>query len=107
PSSDETAQAPWRTERIAWGLEVGMAAELRFDPQGIPHVFYYIPSGKLIHAWRPKPNHWEKETVYEATGSFSIRIDAVLRPDGFWVSFVHWSFTDTTLFLARPNPKPA
>lgn len=106
-NTGETAEPPWRTERIAWGLEVGMAAELRFDQQGVPHVFYYIPSGKLIHAWRPKAGQWEKEVVYEATGSFSIRIDPVLRPDGFWVSFVHWSFTDTTLYLARPNPKPA
>jgi hypothetical protein len=54
-----TASGPgkntWRTEKIAWGLEVGMAAELRFDADDTAHLFYYVASGNLIHAHR-RPN---------------------------------------------------
>jgi len=94
----------WKDERIAWGLEVGMGGELRFDEKDVPHLFYYIPSGSLIHAHKPAADaKWVKRVVAEATGGFSVRISPVLRPDGFWLSFVDWNFKDTALHLARPT----
>ena len=97
----------WWTERIAWGLEVGMASELRFDDQDVPHLFYYVPSGKLVHAYRPNDHRgWQTQIIAKATGSWTIRISPVERPDGFWISYVDWTFKDTTLFLARPRAQP-
>ncbi len=102
-------EAGWKTERIAWGLEIGVAAELRFDADDRPHVFYYIPSGRLAHAYRvTNPDgsgSWKKEVVADATGSFTVRIDAELRDEGFWVSYVDWNFSNTSLFLASPLGK--
>jgi hypothetical protein len=92
----------WKDERVAWGLEVGMGSELRFDDRDLPHLFYYIPSGKLIHAHKTG-GKWVKRVVADATGGFSVRISPVLRPDGFWISFVDWRFKDTALHLARPT----
>ncbi len=93
----------WKDERVAWGAEVGMGGELRFDDGDVPHLFYYIPSGRLIWAHKPgAAREWVKQVVAEATGGFSVRISPVLRPDGFWLSFVDWSFKDTALHLARP-----
>ncbi|MEE8409379.1 MAG: hypothetical protein V3T05_07225, partial [Myxococcota bacterium] len=85
----------WKHERVAWGLEVGMGGELRFDTDDVPHMFYYLPSGKLIHAKKPAGSEWQKEVVAEVNGGFSVRISPVLRRDGFWISFVDWNFTDT------------
>ncbi|MCK5688094.1 hypothetical protein KAI87_02430, partial [Myxococcota bacterium] len=93
----------WKTERIAWGLEVGMASELRFGHDGLPHLFYYVASGKMIHAVRTKAGVWDKKKIYDAGGGFSVEISPVLRKDGFWLTFVAWTLKDTTLFLARPD----
>lgn len=94
----------WKTERLAWGLEIGMAGELRFDSNDVPHLFYYVPSGRLIHAHRPSGGEWKKVRVAEASAGFSVRISPVLRPDGFWVTFVDWRFGRTSLLLGRPGP---
>jgi hypothetical protein len=94
--------APWQTERIAWGLEVGMASELRFDAAGVAHLFYYVPSGRLVHASRGSAG-WDKTVVREAVGSYSVRIDVQARPEGFWLSFVNWNFTAAELWVAAPD----
>jgi hypothetical protein len=91
----------WKTESVAWGLEVGMASELRFDKAGQAHIFYYIPSGRLIHAHRTKEKLWDKVAAAAATGSFSVSIDVRQKGDGFWLSYVHWTFSDTRLYMAR------
>ena len=96
----------WKSENIAWGLEVGMASELRFDANNQPHVFYYLPSGKLIHAMRNTQGKWTKQLVYEATGGFTVRIDPHLRQDGIWLSFVDWGFKDLTLLLGQKSTAP-
>lgn len=96
-------QKQWRTENIAWGHDVGMAAELRFDHHGNANVFYYVPSGRLAHARRRAPGHWDKRSVKEATGGFSARIGVVLRPEGFWLTFLDWKVTQSILYLARPQ----
>jgi len=99
----------WHIETIAWGLEIGMASQLRFDPAGLPHVFYYTLQGKLMEAKRPQaaalgPAKWHKFVLTHATGSFSVNIDPQWRSDGFWISFVNWTFKDTELLLAHPGP---
>lgn len=92
----------WRDERVAWGLEVGMGGELRFDANDELHLFYYVPSGRLVHAHRDANGTWNKKVIAKATGGFSVRINPLLRPDGrFWVSFVDWNFRDTALYLSR------
>ncbi|MBI3179016.1 MAG: hypothetical protein HYZ27_05105, partial [Deltaproteobacteria bacterium] len=93
----------FESERLTWGVEVGMASELRFDEHDTAHLFYYTPSGKLIHASRPKSGGWSYETVAPATGGYSVRISPALLDGRFWVSFVDWSFKDTTLRLARQS----
>lgn len=102
----EPGENGWLTERVAWGLEIGMAAELRFDGEDVPHLFYYIPSGRLAHAFKPHGGEWTKEVVSEAVGSFTVRIDPVIRPDGIWLSFIHWTFKDIILRLAKPSATP-
>ena len=100
----KTSGRAWMTESIAWGLEVGMASELRFDEKSLPHLFYYIPSGKLIYAHKPSDEQsWLKRPIADATGSFSISIDSKLRKEGFWISYVNWTFRDTLLHVARPH----
>ncbi|MEZ4270124.1 MAG: hypothetical protein R3C68_01400 [Myxococcota bacterium] len=106
PTISKEEPSPWEIERVAWGPEIGMASELRYDADGIPHLFYYIPSGKLIHAVRKQPGDWKRQVIEQAVGSWTVRIDAVLRPEGFWVSFVDRQFKDTRLLLARPAPSP-
>jgi len=91
----------WESEHVAWGLEVGMASELRFDSQNRPHLFYYLPSGKLAHGVRNLKGIWQKTIIHESTGGFTVRIDPHLRDDGIWLSFVDWGFKDTTLFVGR------
>lgn len=91
----------WQSEKIAWGLEIGMGAELRFDDADVPHLFYYVPSGRLVHAWKPAGKEWQKEEISKATGGHSVRISPVMRPEGFWLSFTDWDFSDTTLYLSR------
>ncbi len=93
---------PWKTERIAWGRELGFAAELRFDAHNEAHVFYYVPSGRLAHAHRIGEAKWKKEVVAVVKGSFTVRIDPKLRSDGFWMSYVDWNFLNTRLYLASP-----
>lgn len=95
----------WKTERIAWGLEIGMGSELVFDERDAAHLFYYVPSGRLVHNQRVGPGKWQAQTVDDAVGGFSARISVVPRSDGFWVSYVDWGFKDTALMLARPQPK--
>ncbi|OGQ86900.1 MAG: hypothetical protein A2289_11195 [Deltaproteobacteria bacterium RIFOXYA12_FULL_58_15] len=97
-------QGRWQDERVAWGVEVGMGAELRFDKDDVPHLFYYIPSAKLIHAYKPADGEWQKAPMADVTGGFSVRISPILRDNGFWVSYVDWNFKDTELHLASPTP---
>ncbi len=94
--------APWKTEEIAWGHEVGMGAELRFDAQNSPHVFYYTAGGKLVHATRgPKDGEWVKTILFDATGGYSARIDVQQQGDQWWISFVDWNARDTELYVAH------
>lgn len=101
-ASSAAGTAPWPTERVAWGLEIGFAAELRFDDNDEAHLFYYLPSGRLAHAHRKSDGRWRKEVVAVVTGSFTVRIDPKLRADGFWLTYVDWNFRNTRLLLASP-----
>ena len=92
----------WKHEKVAWGLEVGMGSSLGFDAKGRAHLVYYLPSGKFAYGRREGPNNWTKKILIEVTGGFSVKTSMVQKDDAFWVSFVDWNFTDTTLHLARP-----
>jgi hypothetical protein len=32
----------WDIEKVSWGLEAGMAAELLFDERNSPHLYFYV-----------------------------------------------------------------
>lgn len=102
-----TGDEPWQTENVAWGLEVGMGGELRFDADSIPHLFYYVPSGRLVHARKPHGGEWVKDVVADATGGFSVRIDSVLTPQGFWLSFLDWNLKYTTVYVGHQDAQGA
>ncbi len=93
----------WQTENVSWGLETGMASELRFDANDQAHLFYYLPSGNLAHGRRGADGEWKKTIIQNATGGFSVRIDPHLRDDGIWLSFVDWGFKDTTLYVGHAD----
>ena len=95
---DETLA--WQTENVAWGLEAGMGSVLRFDATGTPHLFYYLPSGRFVHAHK-QVDGWHKEVLANALGAYSMRISAVLRPDGLWVSYVDWKAKNAALYLGH------
>lgn len=90
----------WSTEPIAWGREAGMGSSMAFDAQDRPHVFYYLASGKFIHAVRSEDG-WHKEVIKQANGVYSARSSAVARPDGVWFSFVDWQMRDAALYLGH------
>ena len=90
----------WSVEPVAWGREAGMGSTLRFDQQDRPHLFYYLASGKFIHALRTDAG-WQKEVMKQATGVYSARTSAVAREDGVWVSFVDWQMRDAALYLGH------
>jgi len=102
--AEDGARGGWQTERIAYGLEAGMAAELRFDDQRRPHLFYYVSKGKLIHGYRAGPGDWQRQVVAEATGSWTVRIDPRWYQGSFIISFIDWNFKDSILYLARQKP---
>ncbi len=96
----------WQTERVAWGLEAGIGSQLRFDARGTPHLFYYLPNGKFVHATREDSAEgptWHRKTVADALGGYSASPSVRLRSDGFWIAFVDWNFVDTKLLLAQPK----
>ena len=94
---------PWHVERIAWGTEVGMGAAMRFDLRDLPHVLYYVPSGRFVHAWRDGAGEWHKQAVRPAMAGPSARVAAVMRPDGLWGTFVDWRMHETAVYLLRPG----
>lgn len=94
----------WQTERVAWGLEIGHGSVLHYDTNDVAHLFYYVPSGRLVHNVRTPDGKWQASTLTPAVGGFSARLSLVDRPEGYWLSFVNWGFKDTTLMLAeKPN----
>ena len=103
--AEPRGDGPWVSETIAWGLEIGVGAELRFDAERVAHVFYYAPSGKFIHGVRrpAATGGWERQPIAEASGGFSARTSVVARPEGFWASFLAWNLRETALLLAWPK----
>ena len=99
----QTAAGPFSDEHIAWGSELGMASTTVFDPNDMPHVFYYMRSGKLIHAVR-HADDWEKTVLTSAMGVYSAHISAVSRADGIHLSFVDWKMRDAALHLGLIQP---
>jgi hypothetical protein len=98
----DNEKSSWKTEDIAWGHEVGMGAELRFDDHNIPHIFYYTAGGKLIHATRDMQHgEWKKSILFDATGGYSARIDVQYKAENWWISFVDWNARDTELYVAH------
>ena len=97
----------WQLENVAWGLEIGMASELRFDSHNTAHLFYYLPSGKIAHGTRDEKGTWKKSVIAQSTGGFSVRIDAHIREDGLWLSFVHWAFKDTAMYISHASDPTA
>lgn len=91
----------WQSERIAWGLEIGHGSVLNYDDQDRAHLYYYVPSGRLVHNTRIEAGQWQAATLAPAVGGFSARMSLVDREDGYWLSFVNWGFTDTALMLAE------
>ncbi|MEO0812947.1 MAG: hypothetical protein AAFY60_08790, partial [Myxococcota bacterium] len=61
----------WKSERVAWGLEIGMGSELVFDERDTAHLFYYVPSGRLVHNQRTGPGEWSAQNVDDAVGGAS------------------------------------
>ena len=96
----------WVHEDVAYGEEAGMASELRFDEEGRPHVFFYLKKGALVHAVGPKQPEgpWRREEIAKANGSFTMRLSAVRRPNGWWLGFVNWKFHDTELVFLDLGP---
>ncbi len=99
----QAADGTWSDERVHWGLEAGMAGELRFDRDDTAHLFFYVPTGRLLHARKAVGQAWQIATVTEATAGFSARIGVAAGPDGYWLSLVDWDLKDTRLRLARPD----
>jgi hypothetical protein len=92
----------WQDERVAWGRELGIGGAMRFDVSGVPHVFYYLPSGNLIHATPVKgQDEWDKKTVAQVQGVYSMRTSAATRPDGVWLSYVNWTMKDAVMYLGH------
>ena len=97
----QNAHGDWDDEVIAYGREVGMGAELLFDHNNVPHLFYYVGRGALIHAVRDSHGEWQKTVLAQAQTTFSVRIQAVERADGIWLSYVDWKAQDAALYLGH------
>ena len=91
----------WQSERIAWGLEIGMGGELIFDKNNTPHAFYYITSGQLIHAKKIASGEWAKKPLADAIGSFTVRISVQQHQDAFWISYMDWDLRNSRLYLGK------
>lgn len=96
------AEGPWDDERVAWGRELGIGGALRFDNAGVPHLFYYLPAGNLVHATKgPRDADWTKSILAEVQGVYSMRTGAITRPDGVWLSYADWKMRDSALYLGH------
>ena len=98
----------WQFETIDHGTEIGVGSELRFDNGDAPHVFYYVPTGSFVHAWRAPgktdSGKWTTQIVGPAAPGYSIRAGVAARPEGFWLSFAGIDAGATRLMLAQPGP---
>ena len=97
----KNADGTWHSERIAWGLEIGMGGELIFDRHNTAHAFYYITSGQLIHAKQLAPGEWQKKPLTDAIGSFTVRISVKEYRDSFWITYMDWDLRNSRLYLGK------
>ena len=95
------ADQVWQSERIAWGLEIGMGGEIIVDKDNIVHAFYYITSGQLIHAKRIGPKEWQKKALADAVGSFTVRISVREYRDALWITYMDWDLRNSRLHLGK------
>ncbi len=95
----------WTSERVAWGLEVGMGSRLLFDGDGVAHLFFYLPSGELAHATRPqrrRDGDWPRQLIARAGGAFDAAPSVKAHAGSFVAAFLDWDFERSRLLLARP-----
>lgn len=90
----------WQVETIVTGKELGVGGELRFDPAGEAHLFYYDPNGKVFHAHRTPGGTWRNDLVGTSPSGFSARLGALARGDRFWLTYAGVAGSDVPVMLA-------
>jgi hypothetical protein len=101
----------WLGETVAVGDNVGMAAKLRIDGSGRPHLVYRTKGEKLHYARRaPSLPAFGEGTMgkfdisvvdSKAGASYTMSSDMLLLPDQTLViSYCHWNYVDSSLKLA-------
>ena len=102
----------WIGETITIGDNVGMAAKLRIDQSGRPHLIYRTKKEKLHYARRPSQfpafgqgtlGKFEISVVDTNAGaSYTMTSDLLMLPDqSLVISYCHWNYVDSSLKLAH------